>query len=134
MERGGTIQGADIVISAQPNRADRRSMFGVVRASEGIGLGVENQVDLALAVERYIFRAVPPRTLESYGCQRGTELSFRFAVDCKFEKRYALEHGRSRWVEQLHAVPCPCPCTWSCAGVRCRAFEPLVNLSLQEQQ
>ena len=74
-ERLRPLQGGAGILDAKGHGADRRSVHAGEGLGEAVGLGVDDEVDLALAIERHVLRAVAGHRREAERLEQGLELA-----------------------------------------------------------
>ena len=72
-------------------------------ARERVGLGVDDEVDVALAIKRCGLGAVTPHPREAQAAQHAVQCLGRGFVGREFDERHALEGRRGRRVEEFNA-------------------------------
>ena len=88
------VIGRSRVLDAERDRADRRPVQPRKGLRKALGLGVQDEVDVALLVERDVFRAVPRRRDKPH----------------PLEQRRQLRRARVRCIRQTRTRRCPSGC------------------------
>ena len=86
-------------------------MLGIVLAREGVGLGVEHEMDVAVYVECDILGTMTPRAPESKRVQQIAERCGRCIVDGEFDKSQTVDGGWRGRTEELDASEDACALT-----------------------
>ena len=66
MKRSRPVERPDAVVGNEAQRAHRRSVDRELRIGERPRLGVDDEVDFTLLIERHVLRAMPSRAAESH--------------------------------------------------------------------
>src|SRR5262249_55646364 len=124
----GAIESAHGIVGAQSDRTYRWTMLAEIIANEGVVFGVENDVDLALPVQRDALGAAQARAHESQAFQQLPERLPRLGVDGELDEGKAREPWCDRRIEQFDAIEDSCAAPLLCG------LEPAAHLPLEIEQ
>src|SRR5207249_5562406 len=104
LQRGCSIQRPYRVIGTQSCGADRWAAFVEARACRRVGLGVEDQIDVALTMKRHLLGKVLSRIAEAETLDKRAQSASGVLVHRKFEKRHSRQFWHRGRIEQLDAI------------------------------
>ena len=128
------VQRPNRVVGIQADCADGRPTLEKVGTREGVRIGVQNKIDIALAVKRHFLGtmlACVPETELLEQCAQGAPGCI---VDGELEERDPAERWDGRRIEQLDTIDHARADLRIVAAVTCPALEARSNLPLDVEQ
>src|SRR5215831_17673803 len=87
MKRRCAVERPDTVVGDEAHRADGGPVDYELRIGERTRLGIDDEVDLPLVVQRHVLRAMASRATESHRFEERGERSFGLCPDGELDER-----------------------------------------------